>query len=97
MIVGGNKKGFEPTFRVISYSWSGNIFGIIPVIGSTIGSIYTLILTIIGVREGHSISTGKAVLAVLLPVIVGVGLAILAALLIPFFFGSMRFFSGVGV
>jgi len=56
-----------------------------------------MILIIFGVREVHGISTGKAVLAVLLPIIVGVGLGILAAILIPLFFGSLRFFGGVGV
>ena len=97
MIVGGNKKGYQATFRAVSYSFSGYLFGIIPFIGSTIGGIYAMILVIFGVREVHGISTGKAVLAVLLPVIVGVGLGILAAILIPLFFGSLRFFGGVGV
>jgi hypothetical protein len=97
MIVRGNKRGFMATFRTISYSYSARLFDIVPVIGSLIGSIYMLILIIIGVREGHEISTGKAVLAVFLPVIVGIGLVILAVLLIPIFFGSMRFFGGVKV
>jgi hypothetical protein len=97
MIVGGNKKGFQATFRAISYSFSGYLFGILPLIGSPIGGIYTLILTILGVREGHSISTGKAVLAVLLPVIVGIGLGILAAILIPLLLGMMGFSRGVRV
>ena len=97
MIVGGNKNGFQSTFRAISYSWSGNLFEIVPFIGSAIGGIYTLILTIIGVREVHGISTGKAVLAVLLPLIVII-LLIIAAIIIPLlFFGSTRFFGGVGV
>jgi hypothetical protein len=97
MIVGGNEKGFESTFRVISYSFSGYLFGIIPVIGSTIGAVYILILIILGVREGHGISTGKAVLAVLLPLIVGVGVAIVAVVLIPLFLGTLGFFHGAGV
>jgi len=97
MIVGGNKKGFQGTFRAVCYSFSGYLFGIIPFIGSTIGGIYAMILTILGVREIHGISTGKAVLAVLLPIIVVAGLGILAAILIPLFFGSLRFFGGVGV
>jgi len=96
MIVGGNKRGFESTFRAICYSFSGDIFGIIPFIGSTIGGIYALILTIIGVREGHGISTGRAILGVLLPLIVVAGFGILAAILIPLLLGRM-FFGGVGV
>ncbi len=98
MIVGGNKKGFKATFRAVSYAWSGYLFGIIPVVGSTIGAIYSLVLIILGIREGHRITTGKAVLAALLPVIVIVGLCILAVILVPLFLGSMRFFGGgVGV
>jgi hypothetical protein len=96
MIVGGNKKGFEATFRAISYSYSGHVFGIIPFIGGTIASIYILILTIIGVREGHVITTGRAVLAILLPVIVAVGLGILSLILLRVFFGTLGFFGGTG-
>jgi len=97
MIVGGNKKGFEATFRAISYSFAGYLFGIVPFIGSTIGGIYTLILTILGVREGHGINTGRAILAVLLPLIVGIGLGIVVAVLIPLFFGMMGFSRGVRI
>jgi len=97
MIVGGNRKGFEATFRAISYSYSAQLFYIVPFIGNFVGGIYLLILTIIGIREGHAISTGKAVLAVFLPVIVVVGLVIISVLLMPMFFSSMRFFGGVGV
>lgn len=97
MIVGGNNSGFHTTFRVMAYSFSANIFGIIPFVGAPIGGIYFLILTVLGIREGHEISTGRALLAVFLPTIVGVGLAILMAILFPLFFGSLRFMSGEGV
>jgi len=88
LIVGGNKKGFEATFRALAYSCAGHLFGIIPFIGSTIGGIYSLVLIILGIREGHGISTGKAVLAVLLPLIVIVGLGIVAAIMLPYILGS---------
>jgi hypothetical protein len=97
MIVGGNNNGYKTTFRAISYSYSGYLFGIIPFIGLFIGNIYTFILTIIGVREGHGISTGKAILAVLLPAIVIFGLIFIAILLVMMFVGSMGFFGGVKV
>jgi hypothetical protein len=95
MIVGGNNNGYKTTFRAISYSYSGYLFGIIPFIGLFIGNIYTFILTIIGVREGHGISTGKAILAVLLPLVVIFGLIFIAILLVMTFIGSMGFFGGV--
>jgi hypothetical protein len=95
MIVGGSNNGYKTTFRAISYSYSGYLFGIIPFIGLIIGGIYTFILTIIGVKEGHGISTGKAVLAVLLPTIVIFGLIFIAILVVMMFIGSMGFFGGV--
>lgn len=97
MIVRGNNNGYKTTFRAISYSYSGYLFGIIPFIGLLIGNIYVFILTIIGVREGHKISTGKAVLAVLLPAIVIFGLIFIAILVVMMFIGSMGFFGGVKV
>jgi hypothetical protein len=97
MIVGGNRKGFESTFRVLSYAYSGNLFGIIPFIGSTIGGIYTLVLTIFGVRESHGISTGKTVLAVLLPLIILVGVIILFVMILPFLFRSSGFLGGARI
>ena len=97
MVVGGNRKGFEATFRAISYSYSAQLFYIVPFIGNLVGGIYLLILTILGVREGHGITTGRAVLAVLLPVIVAVGLAILIVISLPILIGSLRFTRGVGV
>ena len=95
MIVGGNNNGYKTTFRAIAYSYSGYLFGIIPFIGMIIGGIYTFILTIIGVREGHEISTGKAVLAVLLPAIVIFGLIFIVILLVIMFVGSTGFLGGV--
>lgn len=97
MIVGGNKKGFQTTFRPISYSFCAHLFDIVPFVGSFIGSIYMIILIIFGVRESHGISTGKATLAVLLPLIIVFGLGILAAILIPMFIGGVGLFRGVGV
>ena len=98
MIVGGNRKGFQGTFRAVSYSFSGSLFGIIPFIGGPISIMYILILVIIGIREGHGLSTGRAFLAVLLCVIIGAGgLSILPLILMAMFFGTLGFSGGVGV
>jgi hypothetical protein len=103
IIVGGKKKGFETTFRAFSYANSARLFYaipffIIPFLAPILYfalNIYHLVLIIIGVREGHGISTGRAVLAVLLPLIVIVGLGILAAILFPLLLRPMGFFGGV--
>lgn len=97
IIVGGNRKGFQTTFRAISYSYCGQLFNIVPFIGNLIASIYMIVLIIIGVREGHGISTGRSALAVLLPLIVVCGLGILGAIMIPMFIGGLGVFRGTGV
>jgi len=84
MIVRGNRKGFEATFRVVAYAMSTQIFGIIPILGGVIGGIWALIIEIIGTRDAHGISTGRAALAVFLPILVLLALGlVLAAVLIP--------------
>lgn len=95
MIVGGNRTGYKTTFRAICYSNSAQLFNIVPFIGSFVGFIYTIVLFILGVREGHGIRTGKAVFAVLLPLIIILVLVIVAVVLAIIFIGSLGFYGGV--
>ena len=80
IVVGGNRRGFEATFRVIAYSWSTQIFALIPFVGGLIIPIYALAIEIIGLREGHGIGTGRAALAVFLPIIVILALFLVVAI-----------------
>ena len=70
MMVGGAKQGFEATLRVIGYA-QGSIawMNVIPIIGPLVGVIWGLVIEIIGVARAHEIDTGKAALAVFLPLI----------------------------
>ena len=79
-IVGGNRRGFEATFRVIAYAGATDIFSIIPFIGSLIAFIYALIIAVIGLRESHGIGTGRAALAVFLPIIAILGFFLVVAI-----------------
>jgi hypothetical protein len=97
MMVGGNRNGFQRTFRTVAYSFTACLWLLVPFIGSIIILVYLLTLLIIGAREGHGISTGRAALAILLPGILIFGLGIIAAIFIPLFFSSMGGFRGVGV
>jgi len=86
MIVGGANKPFETTFRVVAFSQgSTGPLQIIPVCGGLIAFVWTLVVNCIGLARAHETSTGRAVLAVLLPLIVCCGAAIL--LLITVFGG----------
>lgn len=76
MLLGAANRPFEATFRVNCYAYGGVApITIIPFCGAFVSSIWGLVLEIIGISEVHQISTGKAVLAVLLPMLLCCGLA----------------------
>jgi hypothetical protein len=77
LLVGGARNGFEATFRVVSYSSVTGVFNAIPVVGIVL-SLWGTVLTVIGLRETHKTSTGKAVAAVAIPVIIGVIIGLVA-------------------
>ena len=82
MIVGGANKSFETTFRVLAFSHgSTGPLQIIPVCGGLIAGVWALVVNCIGLARAHETSTGRAVLAVLLPLIVCCGGAILIAIM----------------
>jgi hypothetical protein len=87
MIFGGNKKGFEATFRSVAYGYSPMLFVLIPACGTYIAAIWAIVTTIIGLKHTHQIPTWKAILAYLLPLILCICLAaivgLLAGILIP--------------
>lgn len=87
MLVKGAAAGYEATFRVLAYSYSTNMIFILPICGSFIGAIWALVLTIIGLREAHQISGGKAALAVFLPCVLICGF--LLFLVSVFFMGAV--------
>ncbi|MGE5174144.1 MAG: YIP1 family protein [Betaproteobacteria bacterium] len=81
LLVHGAKAGFEATFRVVSYSMSPFLFLIIPVCGVPITSLWIITLAIIGLKEAHETSGGKATVAVLFPFLFCCGLFVLAVAL----------------
>lgn len=80
MLVGGANRSFETTFRVVSYTvGSTNPIAIIPFCGGVVAAIWNIVLECIGLAKAHEITTGKAVIAVLLPVIVCCGLILVVS------------------
>jgi len=76
-IFGGANQTFEATFRVVSYAASAQVLAILPIVGTVVAGIWTLVLTIIGLQKMHQTSYARAILAVLLPVLVCCGFMIL--------------------
>lgn len=86
MIVGGANKSFEATFRVIAFSQgSTGPLQMVPVCGGLIACIWALVVNCIGISRAHETTTGRAVLAVLLPLIVCCG----GVFLIAMMFGAL--------
>jgi hypothetical protein len=86
LIVGANNSGFGATFRVASYTQVTSLVNWIPIAGPLV-ALYGLYLSIVGIREMHSTTTGKSALVILIPFAVGllVALVVLAAAGIAFF------------
>jgi hypothetical protein len=90
MIVGGANQSFETTFRVFAFSQgSTGPLQMIPVCGGMIAGVWALVCNCIGLARAHETDTGRAVLAVFLPLIVCCG----AVLLIVFMFGGLAAWS----
>jgi hypothetical protein len=86
MIVSGAKQSFETTFRVICFAeGSASPLLVIPFCGGLIAGIWKIVLYCIGLARAHETDTGRAIIAVLLPLIVCCG----GLLLIAMMFGAL--------
>jgi len=86
MLVGGANKAFETTFRVISFSQGSTApLQLVPCCGGLVALVWCLVANCVGVARAHEIDTGRATLAVLLPVIVCCG----GGMLLLFMFGGL--------
>jgi hypothetical protein len=91
MIVGGANQSFETTFRVLAFSQgSTGPLQMIPICGGMIAGVWALVCNCIGLARAHETDTGRAVLAVFLPLFVCCG----GGLLIAFMFGALGAWSG---
>jgi hypothetical protein len=78
LFVGGGNSGYEATFRVVCYVSVTSLVNWIPVIGGLL-ALYGLYLAVVGIREVHATTTGRAALVVLLPIGVIVLLVLIVA------------------
>src|SRR4051794_4084055 len=90
MIVGGANQSFETTFRVLAFSHgSAGPLQIVPLCGGLISGVWAVVCNCIGLARAHETDTGRAVLAIFLPLIVCCG----GGLLLAFMFGAMGLWS----
>jgi hypothetical protein len=89
LIVGSRNSGFEATFRVAAYSAVTSLVSWIPFIGWIL-SLYGIYLGIVGIREMHNTTTGRAALVVLIPAAIVLLLVFLVIGAAAFFILSQR-------
>ncbi|MFO1519723.1 MAG: YIP1 family protein [bacterium] len=89
MLFGGNKRGYEATFRAFAYSQGPQLFQVIPFLGSLVAIVWFYILLIQGFKKLQGCSTGQAVAAAFVPLLL---ICALAALLI---FGIIALVVGI--
>ena len=79
-LVPGNR-GFGATLRSFCFAYSPALFAVVPRVGPLVGFAWMTVLSVIGIREVHRTSTPRAVVAVLVPLLMG-GLLLLFAFLL---------------
>lgn len=76
------RRGLRETARVLSYSWAGpQVFLVVPFVGGIVAGAWSLVLTVVGIREHHGTSTLRAVAVVLVPVLLFVLVPFVVAIL----------------
>jgi len=86
--VGAGRRGFEATFRAISYSSGPAAFAIFPFFGPLITLVWGTVLLFIGMREVQRTTNGKTTLAFLLPLFAFTLLFTLLAIVLAVIFAS---------
>jgi hypothetical protein len=86
-------EGYEATFRVAAYSTVVYLVSWIPILGWILG-LYGIYLGVVGIREVHGTTTGKAALVVLIPIAVVAFLVLLIVVALgvgaAIFFGTQQ-------
>ncbi len=76
MMVGGlsdSKAGFEGSFRSLSYASIADLANIVPLGGGLIAAVWKTYLIVVGLSTLHRTTQGKALFAVLIPVVLCCG------------------------
>lgn len=79
MLVGGANRPYEATFRVMAYAGgAAALMNLLPVVGVLVAGVWGLIVEVIGLSSVQGIGKGRAVLALLLPLLLCCGLLLVA-------------------
>ncbi len=69
LILAPARRGMRATARVFCYSAGPAVFTAAPIVGPAVGAVWSLVLLVIGLREAHRTTPGRAAAIVLIPVV----------------------------
>jgi hypothetical protein len=85
IVVGSENSGYRATFRVVSYAAVVNLVSWIPIIGLLL-SLYSLYLQVVGFREVHETTTGRAILVFVLFLVAAIVVGVLIGMVVAAIF-----------
>jgi hypothetical protein len=69
LILAPARRGMRATARVFCYSAGPAVFTAAPILGPAVGAVWALVLLVMGLREAHRTTPGRATAIVLIPVV----------------------------
>ena len=70
MAVKAGARGYEGTFKVISYANAPMVLAILPLFGPLVGMVWTMVCTFLGFKYVHQTTNMRVLLAMLLPLLI---------------------------
>ena len=90
MMAGGANKTFEASFRALSFAYGATaLLSVVPCCGPWIAFVWGLVADCIAIARTHETDTGRAVIAVLLPLIVCCGGVVVICLMLGVGIGAL--------
>lgn len=81
MLLGGNKLGFEASFRVAAYGKAAGVVAMLPFCGGLVAVLWELAIDVIGLYRIHGTDSWRALVAVLAPAVLCLSTVVAAVML----------------
>lgn len=94
LMLAPDRRGLGSTARVLCYASGPALLSVVPFVGALAAAVWGLVLQVIGVREAHRTSTGRAVVVALGPLILAVGAVALLLVLVALAAGGGELAAG---
>lgn len=94
LMLAPDRRSIGSTARVICYASGPVLLSIVPFAGALAGAVWGLVLQVVGIREAHRTSTGRAVAVVLAPVVLASLAVVFLMVLVALAMGGGELASG---